>query len=337
MKKHLVNLIRSLPIGVILQEKLLFFLKLRYWPNFASPSTFNEKINHRKLFVTDKFMVSCMDKIAVRDHVAAKIGPEILIPVLYTGESITAEQLLALGDDIVAKPSHDSKSTEIIRSNTSEIATAAAARLQAKLNTDFGKQTNQFAYCEVPPKILVEQMLIEANKVTPDDYKIFCFRQADGSIEMFIELHENREQPDYRVAWFDAGLEPIRILGDDYVTCSFPCPEKWPQMRTVAETLSADFDHVRIDLYHVDNQIYFGEMTFFDGGGRTEYSTQDGNRHDLDREMGRLWTMAGEFPCDPPQRKFKSHDAPRFGGQSPPPKRKKRRQPATVLAQKNAD
>lgn len=335
MKKHLLSLIRSLPIGVVLQEKLLFFLKLRYWPNFASPKTFNEKINHRKLFLKDSFMVSCMDKIAVRDHVAEKIGPEILIPVLYAGESITPEQLHALGDDIVAKPSHDSKSTEIIRSNTPEVASPAAARLQAKVKTDFGKQTNQFAYCDVPPKILVEKMLVEEIKPTPDDYKIFCFRQADGSIEMYIELHENREQPDYRVAWFKANLEPIEIRGDDYVTCSFPCPEKWPQMREIAETLSADFDHVRIDLYHVDGRIYFGEMTFFDGGGRTEYSTLKGERHDLDREMGRLWTMASEFPCDPPQRKSASHDVPRFDEGERQPKREKRPVPVAALSQTN--
>ena len=157
---------------------MLFFLKLGYWPDFASPKTFNEKINHRKLFQWDDLMISCMDKIAVRDHVAAKIGPEVLIPVLYSGESISFGQLHSLGDHIVAKPSHDSKSTEVIRQNSHEVATAASARLQGKVKTDFGKQTNQFAYSKVPPRILVEQMLVEENKVTPDDFKIFCSRIA---------------------------------------------------------------------------------------------------------------------------------------------------------------
>ncbi len=335
MKKHLLSLIRSLPIGTVLQEKILFFLKLGYWPNFASPRTFNEKINHRKLFLKDSFMVSCMDKIAVRDHVAAKIGPEYLIPVLYVGESITSEQLHALGDDIVAKPSHDSKSTEIIRSNTPEIATAAAARLRTKVNTDFGKQTNQFAYSDVPAKILVEKMLVEATKVTPDDYKIFCFRQADGTIKIHIELHQNREQPDYKVSTFDENLQPISLRAKEYGTCAFPCPEKWPRIREIAETLAVDFDHVRVDLYLLSDRIYFGEMTFFDGGGRTEYSTVEGERHDLDWEMGRLWTMADEFPCDPPQRKSGAHDVPQIDAVKPRSKRKKRRVSAATMSQTN--
>ena len=297
MKNLLLKLIRTFPVGSVLQEKLLFVLKLGYWPDFESPKTFNEKINHRKLFRRDELMVSCTDKIAVRDYVAARIGSEVLIPVLYSGESITAEQLHSLGDDIVAKPSHDSKSTEIIRRNTPELACAAAARLQAKLKADYGKQTNQFAYCDVPRKILVEKMLIEEGKVTPDDYKIFCFRQADGSIKTYVEIHENREQPNYRVSWFDANLEPMLLRGDDYVTGPFPCPETWPRMRRIAETLAADFDHVRVDLYQVEKRIYFGELTFFDGGGRTEYSLVGGERHDLDRDLGRLWTVAPLLPC----------------------------------------
>ncbi len=292
MKKLLIHLVRKLPVGPTRQEALLFFLKLGYWPDFKSPKTFNEKINHRKLSSADGLMVECMDKIAVRDYVEEKIGEDYLIPLLYTGESITWDRLHALGDNIVAKPSHDSKSTEIIRTNTPKVAWKAAVRLRAKLATDFGKKTNQFPYCSVRRRILVEKMLIVEDKVTPDDFKIFCFKQPDGSTRMFVELHENREQPDYKVAWFDADLEPISMRGSEYVTRSFPCPGKWPQMREIAETLSADFDHVRIDLYHVDGRIHFGEMTFLDGGGRTEYSRVGGERHDFDREMGALWTMA---------------------------------------------
>ena len=299
MKNLLLKLIRSLPIGVVRQEKLLFFLKLGYWPDFRSPRTFNEKINCRKLFSEDDLMVSCMDKVAVRDYVADKIGDEYLIPLLFTGESISAEQLHALGDNIVAKPSHDSKSTEIIHVNTADVARAAAARLQAKVKIDFGKQTNQFAYSKVPPRILVEKMLVDETKVTPDDFKIFCFRQPDGSTKMHIEVHENREQSDYKVAVFNENLDPIELTANEYGTGAFPCPEYWPRMRAIAERLSVDFDHVRIDLYLIEDRIYFGEMTFFDGGGRTDYSTVGGVRNDLDFELGRIWYYGQNFRAAP--------------------------------------
>jgi len=234
-------------------------------------------------------MVLCSDKVKVRDFVLEKIGEEYLIPVLYTGESISADQLCALGNDIVAKASHDSNSYEIIRHNTPEVAKAATGRLQAKLKTDYGKEGNQFLYSLIQPQIIVEKMLIEKEKVTPDDFKIFCFRQADGSVKMLIELHENRQQPDYRVAWYDEDLESILLRGDLYEARPFPCPDRWPRMQKIAQSLSEGFDHVRIDLYYVNEQIYFGEMTFLDGGGRTEYSRFGGGKHDFDHELGSLW------------------------------------------------
>ncbi len=296
MKQQFLRLVRRLPIGAARQEALLFFLKLGYWPDFESPKTFNEKINHRKLFSADSLVVTCSDKIAVRNYVTERIGDEFLIPVLYTGDSITGDQLHALGDYIVAKPSHDSKSTEIIVSNSPEVAHRAATRLRAKLDTDYGKLTNQFAYSQIRPGILVEKMIVEAGKQTPDDYKIFCFRQPDGSTKMFVEVHRNREQPGYKIAWFDENLEAIAMRGSEYETRPFPCPGSWPRMKELALALSEDFAHVRVDFYCVDDQIYFGELTFFDGGGRTEYSRAGQVRHDLDREMGRLWCSAAELP-----------------------------------------
>ena len=49
----------------------------------------------------------------------------------------------------------------------------------------------------------------------------------------------------------------------------FPCPEHLTEMREMAFELAEDFDHVRVDLYNVDGQTYFGELTLSDGGGRT--------------------------------------------------------------------
>ena len=44
-------------------------------------------------------------------------------------------------------------------------------------------------------------------------------------------------------------------------------PNKYEEMISVAEKLSAGLPHARVDLYECNNQIYFGEITFFDGSG----------------------------------------------------------------------
>ena len=43
--------------------------------------------------------------------------------------------------------------------------------------------------------------------------------------------------------------------------------ELFEQMKKMATDLSEPFQHVRVDLYEVNGKIYFGEMTFFSGGG----------------------------------------------------------------------
>lgn len=44
-------------------------------------------------------------------------------------------------------------------------------------------------------------------------------------------------------------------------------PNKYEEMINVAEKLSDGLPHARVDLYECNNQIYFGEITFFDGSG----------------------------------------------------------------------
>ena len=44
-------------------------------------------------------------------------------------------------------------------------------------------------------------------------------------------------------------------------------PENYEKMIRIAEQLSENLVHMRVDLYNIDGQIYFGELTLFDQGG----------------------------------------------------------------------
>ena len=44
-------------------------------------------------------------------------------------------------------------------------------------------------------------------------------------------------------------------------------PSCFDKMRELAAELSAGIKHVRVDFYEIDGHIYFGEYTFFSGGG----------------------------------------------------------------------
>ena len=63
----------------------------------------------------------------------------------------------------------------------------------------------------------------------------------------------------------------------DNMTWGFPnasivpgIPDEIDKMRKIAERLSEDIPQVRVDFYTVNGQVYFGELTFFDGSGFDE-------------------------------------------------------------------
>ena len=45
-------------------------------------------------------------------------------------------------------------------------------------------------------------------------------------------------------------------------------PSQFDKMVSLAEKLCEGFSFVRVDLYVIQNNIYFGEMTFTPGGGQ---------------------------------------------------------------------
>ena len=295
MQKAALSLFRSLPLSVLFQESMLFYLKLGYWPDFRNPQTFNEKLNYRKLFSTDERFTTCSDKLEVRDWVGERIGTEYLIPLLYSGERITAEQLLGLGDNIVAKASHDYKSAQLIRRNSLEISTMAVKRLELTLRINFVLETNQVWYAKIKPMILVERLLMDGARQSPNDYKILCFRRSDGSVKKLIEVHENRGTPEYVISMYTENREPVRLRGNGEhrrAIRPFPCPEHWDHLLRIADTLGREFDHVRVDLYCVQERVYFGELTFCDSGGRSPYTREDGVPNDMDLELGGYWHLA---------------------------------------------
>lgn len=98
------------------------------------------------------------------------------------------------------------------------------------------------------------------------DYKFFCF---DGFAESVMVCTE-RETGQPKYYFFDKNweLKKYNIRGKEAPKgFTLPKPECIDEMFNIAEKLSKDLPYVRVDLYCIDNLIYFGEMTFFPDSG----------------------------------------------------------------------
>ena len=52
-------------------------------------------------------------------------------------------------------------------------------------------------------------------------------------------------------------------------------PHKFELMKELAEKLSKDIPHVRVDFYEVNGNVYFGEMTFFHFSGFVPFDPEE--------------------------------------------------------------
>ena len=78
---------------------------------------------------------------------------------------------------------------------------------------------------------------------------------------------------------------PVYRCDERRAEYAVPKPKNYDEMVEIARKLSADFPHVRVDLYNIDGKIYFGELTFYDGSGYFHYDPDE-----FDFEMGRCFT-----------------------------------------------
>ena len=61
-------------------------------------------------------------------------------------------------------------------------------------------------------------------------------------------------------------MEGVRVSRENFDPAKMPKPKNYDKMVEYAEILSKPFRHVRVDLYNLDGEIRFGELTFYHQG-----------------------------------------------------------------------
>ena len=69
--------------------------------------------------------------------------------------------------------------------------------------------------------------------------------------------------------------------------CSSDLPSNLSEMIRLAETLSANYKFLRVDLYNVNGKIYFGELTFYPAAGMGAFIPEE-----WDEKLGNLLALS---------------------------------------------
>lgn len=262
MKRILRRLTQFLPDKLYLQ--LLFRKRLGRSLNLKDPRTFNEKLQWLKLYDRKPEYTTMVDKAAVKDYVAGKIGGEYLIPTLGLWDNFDDIDFDALPDRFVLKCTHDSGGLVICRDKEKLNRDEARKKIEKSLATNYYYHGREWPYKNVKPRILAEEYLQE-DSGDLRDYKLMCF---NGEPRCILVCAERSSAEGVRMSFFDPewNLLPMkrkcpRIQG------TVEKPETLLRMLSLARELARDIPFARVDFYDVNGQIYFGEITFFPASG----------------------------------------------------------------------
>jgi len=242
------------------------------------PRTFNEKIQWLKLYDSTPIKTRLADKYLVREWVAEKIGEKYLIPLLGVYDSFDQIDFDSLPDRFVIKCNHGCTYNIIVKNKNFFDIDDAKQKINAWIQENFAfKNGCEMHYKNINP-IIIESFL-ENKDEDLYDYKFWCF---EGKVK-YIQFLSERNTNGLKMAFYDANWNKQKFV------YSYPLdsktierPDNLDEMISLAEKLSKDFSHVRVDLYRLDDgTIYFGEMTFTSASGICRW-----NDKKIDRQLG---------------------------------------------------
>lgn len=260
--KRIIRILRknACSIAPITANKIMYRALMKKSLNLKNPATFNEKINWLKLYdyPNNNLVIKCTDKFAVREYVESK-GLDYILNDLYGVYNKTEDiDWDKLDEKFVLKCNHgcgyniicdDKKKLDIDRAKIS---------LNKWMKEDFGKVSGEPHYSKIDKKIVCEKYL--GKDIL--DYKFFCFKGEPQFL--YISRAVAGSHHGLKADFFDlnGNKMPFRRTDHESFDSIPPMIKNMNEAIEICKTLSSDFEFVRVDLFEVEEKIYFSELTF---------------------------------------------------------------------------
>ena len=270
--------------------KLQYRIKMGRKLNLKKPKRFTEKLQWYKLYYKDLLMVQCVDKYDVRKYVEDKGLGHILNECYGVYETVEEIDFNQLPNQFVLKDTLGGGGAEVIL--VKDKATADLEQIKAQLQQWVGQNHRIRGggrewpyYSGKKHRIIAEKYLTQPDDDLPD-YKFFCFGGEVHYLYLMQNYRANHAQG--RLSFFDKQFNLLPACRNDFspIEQQPPKPVGYEEMVQMAEILSQDFPHVRVDFFNLDGKILFGELTFTTASGYIPFQPDS-----FDFEMGEKFTL----------------------------------------------
>lgn len=254
----------------------LYKLRMGEKLNFDNPQTFCEKLQWLKLYNRKPEYTQMVDKYAVKEYVANIIGEEYIIPTIGVWDRVDDIDFDKLPNQFVLKTTHGGGNTGVVICNNKATfdKTVAKQKLNRSLKHDIYTNLREWPYKNVKPRIIAEKFVEAVGHSDLPDYKFYCFNGEPIYCQVIRDRNTKETIDFYDMEWNHmpfVGLNPIAENGATPVVR----PLKLDDMITVCQKLSKGIPFSRIDLYVVNEKVYFGEITFFPASGMGVFSPNE--------------------------------------------------------------
>ncbi|MEE0133384.1 MAG: ATP-grasp fold amidoligase family protein [Treponema sp.] len=244
-------------------------------PNLDNPKTFTEKLQWLKFNDSTEQKALLSDKYEAPKIIEQQYGSLSIkiIPQLGVWERAEDIDFDALPQKFVLKCTHGSAMNIIVKDKSLLDIKKTRKKLNEWLALDFSMVTGMFElhYKYIKPRIIAEKF-IEETDGNLHDYKFHCFHGKPKFIELIGDRIFNSHE--YFSAIYTTSWEKTTIgfNGDKLYDKDFPIPQKLDQMLILAKKMSQNYEYVRVDFYYLQDEVYFGEMTFTPDAGMIKFN-----------------------------------------------------------------
>lgn len=251
--------------------EIVYRLRVGQKLNLDQPKLFNEKLQWLKLYDRKKIYIDLVDKVEVRNIIEKLIGPEYLIPIYGVYNSYEEINFDDLPNQFVLKASHTSGDVFVCKDKSKINFSKLEKILNKWLKRNYYWEHREWPYKNVKPKIICEKYLKQDKNMSSSliDYKFYCFNGNPKYCQVIRNRNTFETMDFYDMEWNKTEFTRVRSYDNSLLHSNktLPKPEKFEKMIEIAKKLSNGLSFIRVDLYYIDNRIYFGELTFYPVAG----------------------------------------------------------------------
>lgn len=260
--------------------RIRYFARFKRRLNLNNPQTLNEKILYMSLRTDTTSWTRLADKYNVRGYVEECGLSDILVPLLGYWESAEQINFDKLPNQFVLKSTHGCGDIFVVKDKSKINIDEVRKRMSAAVSEIYGELEGGKHYMRIKPAIIAEGLLVNdelSAKFSSSliDYKFWCF---NGKVK-YVMTCTNRDNNAVDLQLYDECWNPqVSMMSTSAhyrEGAIIPKPSNFEEMLQIAEKLAKPFPVVRVDLYKLENKIYFGEMTFTSLGGMMDYYTDE--------------------------------------------------------------